>query len=58
MTKGYPVFLWIPGIPITKKDNEIQNEDNDIASIHGDEDNDEITENGEDAKITEEVTYD
>ena len=24
MTKGYPIFEWIPGIPITNKDNETQ----------------------------------
>ena len=26
MTKGYPIFEWIPGIPITDKDDETQNE--------------------------------
>ena len=45
MTKGYLFFEWIPGIPITDKDDETQNEDNEITSTHGDEDDDGITEN-------------
>ena len=48
MTKGYPIFEWIPVIPITDKDNKTQNEDDEIASTHGDEENYDITENGED----------
>ena len=35
-----------------------KNEDNGIASKHVDQDNDDITENGEEAKIIEEETYD
>ena len=30
ITKGYPIFEWIPGNPITYKDKETQNEDNEI----------------------------
>ena len=26
MTKGYPIFEWIPGIPITDKDDKTQSE--------------------------------
>ena len=26
MIKGYPIFEWIPGIPITDKDDETQSE--------------------------------
>ena len=26
MTKGYPIFEWIPGISITDKDNKTQSE--------------------------------
>ena len=47
MTKGCPIFEWIPGIPIIDKYNEIQNEDDKIASTHEDENDDYITENGE-----------
>ena len=39
-------FEWIPGIPITDKDNATQNKDDAIASTHEDDDNDDITENG------------
>ena len=46
MTKGYPIFEWIPGIPITDKDYKTQNEDNDISSTNEDEDNFDIIENG------------
>ena len=47
ITKGYPIFEWIPVIPITDKDNETQNEDDNIASTHEDEKYDDITENRE-----------
>ena len=50
MTQGYSIFEWIPGIPITDKDDGTQNEDDEIASTHGDEENDDITENGEEEK--------
>ena len=45
MTRGYPIVDCIPGIPITYKYNKSQNEDYAIESTHGDEDNDDITEN-------------
>ena len=54
MTKGCPIFEWSPGIPITDKDDETQNEEDEIASTHGDEDNDYITENVEEGEIIEE----
>ena len=57
MTKGYPIFEWIPGIPITDKDYKTQNEDNDISSTNEDEENDDNTENGEEAKSIKEATY-
>ena len=48
MTKGYPIFEWIPGIPSTDKDNETKSEEYEISSTHEDEHDYEITENGED----------
>ena len=33
-----------------EKDDGTQNEDDEIASTHGDEENDDITENGEEEK--------
>ena len=33
MTKGYPNFEYILGIPITDKDDEAQNEDNKILHM-------------------------
>ena len=36
MTKKYPIFEWIPGVSITDKDDKIQNENNEVASTHGD----------------------
>ena len=45
MTKGYQIFEWIPGIPIIEKDDNTQNEDGEIASTHGYEEDDTITEN-------------
>ena len=47
ITKGYPIFEWILGIPITYKDYKTQNKDDWIASTHEEEYNDYITENGE-----------
>ena len=58
MTKGYPIFDWIPGIPITDRGYKTQNEHNDVSSTHEDEDNDDITENGGEVKSTKEQTYD
>ena len=46
MTKGYPIFEWSPGIPIKDKYYETQNEDDEIASTYGYQDDDKITENG------------
>ena len=46
ITKGYPIFEWIPGIPITDKDGKNQNKDYVIVSIHEDKDDDYIKENG------------
>ena len=46
MTKGYPIFEWIPGIPITDKDDETQSEEDEISSTHEDKHDDDITENG------------
>ena len=48
MTKGYPIFEWIPVIPITDKDDETQSEEDELSSTHEDEHDDDITENGED----------
>ena len=47
MTKGYPIFEWIPGIPITDKDDETQSEEDEISSIHEDKHDYDITENVE-----------
>ena len=47
MTKGYTIFEWIPGIPITDKDYQTQNEYNEIVSTHEDENDNEINKNGE-----------
>ena len=57
ITKGYPIFEWIPGIPITDKDNATQKKDNAIASTHEDEGDDDITENIKERKRIEEETY-
>ena len=40
MTKGYLIFEWIPGIPITDNDNKTQNKDHTIASTDGDKEYD------------------
>ena len=53
MTKGYPIFEWIPGIPITDKDDETKSEEDQRSSTHEYEHDDDITENGEDEEITE-----
>ena len=57
ITKGYSIFEWISGIPITDKDDETQNKDNEIASTHKYEGDDDITKNGREEKIIEEETY-
>ena len=46
MIKEYAFFWWNLGISITDKYDETQNKDNNIAPKHGDEDNDDITNNG------------
>ena len=46
MTKGYPIFEWIPGIPIIDKYNETKHEDNKIVSTHEYDKYNDITENG------------
>ena len=45
MTKGYPIFEWIPGITIKDKYDETQSEEDEIYSTHEDEHDDEIPEN-------------
>ena len=57
MTKGYPIFEWSPGIPITDKYNETQSEEDEIYSTHEDKNDDDITENGEDIEIIKEETH-
>ena len=57
MTKGYPIFEWIPGIPITDKYNRTQSEEDEISSTHEDEHGDDITENEEEEEIIEEYIY-
>ena len=57
MTNGYPFFLWIPGIPITDKDDETQSEEYEISSAHKDKHDDDITKNGEYEEIIQEDTY-
>ena len=47
MTKGYPIFEWSPGIPITDKDDETKSEEDGIYSTHEDYHDDDITKNGE-----------
>ena len=54
MTKGYPIFEWILGIPITDKDDKTQSEEYGISSTHKDENDDDITENGEEEESTKE----
>ena len=53
ITKGYPIFEWIPGIPIKDKEDKTQNKDDEIVSTHEDKDDDDITENGIEVKIIE-----
>ena len=57
MTKGYPIFECIPGIPITDKDDETQSEENERSSTHEDKCDDEITEHWSYEENTEEETY-
>ena len=48
ITKGYPIFEWSPGIPITyQAGDEQKTEDNEIASTHGNDKDFEITKNWE-----------
>ena len=47
MTKGYPIFYWSPGIPITNKDDKTKIEEDEIASTHKDKHDYDITKNGE-----------
>ena len=57
MTKGYPIFEWIPGIPITDKDDQTQSEEDEISSTHKDEHDDEITKKIEDEESIEDGNY-
>ena len=58
MTKGYPIFEWIPGIPIIDQAyDEHQTADNEIASTYGNDDDDDITKNGEKEESIEEKAY-
>ena len=57
MTKGYPIFEWSPGIPITEKDDKTQSEGDEISSSHEDEHDYDITENGKEEESIEEETY-
>ena len=34
MIKGYPIFEWSPGIPITDKDDQKLSEEDEISSTH------------------------
>ena len=56
MTKGYPIFDCIPGIPITDKYDDTQSEEDEISSTYEDKHDDDITENGEDEESIEEDT--
>ena len=53
MIKGYPIFQWSPVIPITDKYDDTKSEEYEIASTHGDEHDNDITENVEEKGITE-----
>ena len=58
MTKGLPIFEWISGSPITDQaDNKHKTEDNEIASTYGNDDDDDITKNGEKEESIEEKAY-
>ena len=46
MTMGYTIFEWIPGIPITEKDNETKSEEDEMSSTNEDAHDDDITESG------------
>ena len=56
MNKEYPIFEWIPGIPITDKYGRPKNKNYIIASTHGDEKDDYFTENGDEGE-KKNVTY-
>ena len=57
MTKGYSIFEWISSIPITKKHNDDQNEDNEITSTHEDDNDYDINLNGEEEEIIKGKIY-
>ena len=57
ITKGYPIFEWSPGIPITYKDDDTQSEEYEISSKHEDQNNDDINENGQGEESIEEQKY-
>ena len=57
MTKGYPIFQLSLGIPITYKEDKTRNRDNEIESTHEEQDDDGISENGEDGESIKEETY-
>ena len=57
MTKGSPIFEWIPGIPITDKDNKRQSGEDEISTTHEDEHDYDISENGKYEDNIEEDTY-
>ena len=57
MTKGYSIFEWNPGIPITDKYNETQRGEYEISLTHEDKHNYDITENGEEEESVKEETY-
>ena len=57
MTKGYPIFEWSEGVPITEKYNKTQSEEDEISSTHEDKQDDDITENREDEERIKEETY-
>ena len=43
MNKGYPIFEWSPGIPITEKGYKTQIEQDEISSTNEDEHDGDIT---------------
>ena len=58
MTKGSRTFEWSTGIPITDQHGDKhQNENNDIASTYENQDDDDITKDGEETKIMSEEEY-
>ena len=57
MTKGCPIYVWIPGIPITDKDDKTQSEEDQVSSTHEGKHDDDITGNGEEEEIIKEEKY-